>query len=151
MSVAGHAMSYTAGEYSLLDARGLRGGFAVAAAPDEAVDAGDERFDVHREASLAFQKLLLRFEELAVAAPGLALRSVGGRRELAESFDDRMEHLLGFEVLLADTSVELAEPPFVEAVRDVVGISFGHRRLVSFRTVSPGFGHRQRLKGDTCS
>ena len=85
----------------------LRGGFAVAAASDEAVDAGDERLDVHREASLAFQQVLLRFEELAVAAPGLALRSVGGRRKLAESFDDRMEHLLSFEVLLADTSVEL--------------------------------------------
>ena len=76
----------------------LSRGLAVVATADERVEAGDEGPDVRREASLAFEQQALTFDQLALP------------------LDESVEHLLGFEVLLADPEVELGESPFVEAV-----------------------------------
>ncbi len=69
----------------------LRGGSAVAAAFDEGVETGDEGPDVLVQGLLPFE-------------------------ERAGTFRNSAESLLEFEVLLADTEVELGKPLVVEPV-----------------------------------
>src|SRR5262249_62125356 len=44
-----------------VDSADLRGGLAVAATSDESIEAGDERFDVYRKASMAVDQQALGF------------------------------------------------------------------------------------------
>src|SRR5262249_27991382 len=71
---------------------GLRGGLAITSTADESVEAGDEGFDVDREASLAVDQEALDFENC-------------------------VKQLLSFKMLFAYAKVELRESLLLKAIR----------------------------------